>query len=175
MVFHWILSDRKSPQVSRTLFNILTDLNNAVVWMFFTRPVISNSSSPCTNLLVTVPRAPITIGINITFLFYSLFSSLARSMYLSLFLFSSNFTLWSVGSAKSTILQVLFFWLLIIRSGRLAEIRYLLVSQNPIGVCVTFSGTDVGFCLYHLFVWSDFSSWHNSQWITLPTHLCKVL
>ena len=35
MVFHWSLSDNKSPQVSRTLLNILTDLNNAVVWVVF--------------------------------------------------------------------------------------------------------------------------------------------
>ena len=38
MVFHWSLSDSKSPQVSRTLFNILAVLNNAVVWMVSTRP-----------------------------------------------------------------------------------------------------------------------------------------
>ena len=31
MVFHWSLSDRKWPQVSRILLSILTDLNNAVV------------------------------------------------------------------------------------------------------------------------------------------------
>ena len=32
MVFHWSLSDSKSPQVFRTLLCILADLNNAVVW-----------------------------------------------------------------------------------------------------------------------------------------------
>ena len=31
VVFHWSLSGSKSPQVSRTLLSILTDLNNAVV------------------------------------------------------------------------------------------------------------------------------------------------
>ena len=31
MVFHWIVSDSKSPEVSKTLLSILTDLNNAVV------------------------------------------------------------------------------------------------------------------------------------------------
>ena len=31
MVFHWSLSDSKSPQISRTLLSILADLNNAVV------------------------------------------------------------------------------------------------------------------------------------------------
>ena len=31
-VYHWSLSDSKSPQVSRTLLSILAGLNNAVVW-----------------------------------------------------------------------------------------------------------------------------------------------
>ena len=43
--FHGSLSDSKSAQVSRTLLSILTDRNNAVVWMVSTRPVISKSSS----------------------------------------------------------------------------------------------------------------------------------
>ena len=54
MVFFWSLSGSKSIQVSRTFLNILADLNNAVVWTVSTRPVISKSSSPCTNPLVTV-------------------------------------------------------------------------------------------------------------------------
>ena len=62
-----------SPQVSRTLLSILVDLNNAVVWMVSTRPPISKSSSPCTSLLVTVPRTSITSGITVTFMFHSLF------------------------------------------------------------------------------------------------------
>ena len=42
MVSHWSLSDDKSTQVSRTLLSILADLNNAVAWTVFTRPIISN-------------------------------------------------------------------------------------------------------------------------------------
>ena len=41
MVFHWSLSDSKSPQVSRTLLSILAVLNNAVVWIVSTRPPTS--------------------------------------------------------------------------------------------------------------------------------------
>ena len=66
MVSHWSLSDSKCPQVSRTLLSILADLNKAVVWIVSTRPLIFKSSSHCTNHLVTVPRAPITIGIIVT-------------------------------------------------------------------------------------------------------------
>ena len=58
MVFHWSLSDSKSPQVSRTLLSILAVLNNAVVWMVSTRLPTSKSSSPFSNPLVTVPNAP---------------------------------------------------------------------------------------------------------------------
>ena len=75
MVFHGSLSDNKSSQLSRTLLGILVNLNNAVVWMGFTCPLISKSSSSCTNPLVTVPRAPITIAITITFMLHSFFSS----------------------------------------------------------------------------------------------------
>ena len=41
MVFHWSLSDSKSPQVSRTFLSILAILSNAVVSMVTTRPAIS--------------------------------------------------------------------------------------------------------------------------------------
>ena len=35
MVFHWSLSDSKSPQVSNTLLSILDDLNDAVVGLVY--------------------------------------------------------------------------------------------------------------------------------------------
>ena len=109
IVSHWSLSDNKSLQVYRTLLRILADLNNAVVWMVSTRPLISKSFSPCINPLVTVSRAPITIGITVTFMFHPFFHCLARSRYLSFFLLSFNFTQWSAGTAKSTFQKVLFF------------------------------------------------------------------
>ena len=107
-VFHWRLRDNKFPQVSNTFLNILTDLSNTVVWMVSTRPLISESSSPCTNTLVTVSKPPITIGITVTFMFHSFFHSLARSGYLYFFSVSLNFTLRSAGTAIFTILNVLF-------------------------------------------------------------------
>ena len=84
MVFHWSLSDSKSPQVSKTLLSILAVLNNAFIWMFSTRPLTFKSSSPFNNPLVTVPKAPIIIGIIVIIMFHSFFSSLARSRYLIL-------------------------------------------------------------------------------------------
>ena len=75
--------------------------------MVSTHALISNPFSPFTNPftnpLVTVPSAKIIIGITVTFMFHSFFSSLARYRYLSLFSLSFNFTLWSAGTAKSTI------------------------------------------------------------------------
>ena len=109
MVFHWRLSDSKSPQVSRTLLSILAVFNNAVVWMISTRSPTSKSSRPFNNPLVTLPKAPITIGIIVTFMLHSFFNSLARSRYLSLFSHAFSFILWSAGTAKSTILQIFFF------------------------------------------------------------------
>ena len=38
MVFHRILNDSKFPLVSRTLLSILTDFNNAGLWMVSTCP-----------------------------------------------------------------------------------------------------------------------------------------
>ena len=82
MVFFWSFRDSKSHQFSRTLLSILTQLNNAVV---STRPLISKSSTHIIDTLVTLPNAPIKIGITITFMFRSFFSSQARSKYLSFF------------------------------------------------------------------------------------------
>ena len=111
------------PQVSRTLLSILADLHNAVDWMVSTYPLIAKSSRPFNNPSVTVPKAPITISIIVNFMSYSFFNSLGRSRYLSFVSFSFNFILWSAGTAKYTILQVLFFLLIILISGHLAEIR----------------------------------------------------
>ena len=57
----WSLTDSKSTQISRNLPSILTVLSNTVGWIVSTCPFISKSI-PYINLLVIVPRAPITIG-----------------------------------------------------------------------------------------------------------------
>ena len=54
--------------------------------MVSTRPLISKFSNPFINPWVTVPKASLTISINVTFIFHSFFSSQVRSMYLFLFL-----------------------------------------------------------------------------------------
>ena len=44
IIFHWSLSDSKSPQVFRTRLRILAVLSNAVVWIVSTRPTTSKST-----------------------------------------------------------------------------------------------------------------------------------
>ena len=115
IVFHWSSSDSKTHQVPRTLLSFLAISNNAVVWMVFTRPSTSKSSSPFSNCLVTEPKAPITIGTIIRFMFHSFFNSLARSRYLFFFSDSFSFIQSLAGTTKSTILQMFFFfgWLIL--------------------------------------------------------------
>ena len=164
MVFHWSLSDSKSPQVSRTRLSILAVLSNAVVWIVSTRPPTSKSSRPFNNLLVTVPNAPITISTIVTFMFHIFFNSLTRSRYLSFFSLSFRFILWSAGTAKSTILQILFLLLLIMRSGLLARIRWsVCMLKSYRSLFESFSRIGAGLCIYHLFVWSNWNFLHISQ------------
>ena len=135
--------------------------------MVSTRPPTSKSSRPV-NPLVTVPKALITISTVVTFMFHSFFNALARPRYLSFFSHSFSFILWSAGTEKSTILQILIFLLIIIRSGLLAKIwRSVCMSKSHRSLCVSFSRTGAG--------WSNLNFLHISQWITLPTKSSLVL
>ena len=127
MVFHWSLSDSKSPQVSRTVLSILAVLSNAVIWIVSTRPPNSNSSRTLNNPFVIFLKPPITIGTIVTFMFHSFFNSLARLRYLSFFVHSFCFILWSASTGKSTKLQLLLLLLLPLRLmvGRSGKVHYL--------------------------------------------------
>ena len=162
MVFHWRLSDSKSPQVTRTLLSMLAVLNNAIVWMVSTRPPTSRSSSTFSNPLVTVPKALITIGIIVTCMFHSFFSSLAKvEVLMLLFTFLQFYSVVSRDSKVDNFVISLFFLLIIIKSGVLAEIRLsVCMSESHRSLCVLFSRTGAGLCIYHLFVWSNFNFFH---------------
>ena len=125
MVFHWSLSESKSPQVSRTRLRILAILSNAVVWIVSTRPPTSKSSRPFNNPLVIVPNAPITIGTIVTFMFPQLFQFSSKVEVLSLL--SPFLQIYSVvhrDSKVESFADSLFFLLIIMRSGLLAGIRW---------------------------------------------------
>ena len=98
------VSHCKSAQISRTLLSILADFK-MLVWMVSTCYPISNFSNPFNKPFGIVPSAITTIGITVTFKFYSFFSSLTRSKYF--FSLSLIFTLWSARKGKAK--QVLFF------------------------------------------------------------------
>ena len=176
MVFHWSLGDSKSHQVSRTRLRFLAVLSNAVVWIVSTHLLTSKSSRPFNNPLVIVPKAPITSATIVTSMFHSFFNSLARTRYLSFFSLSFRFILLSTGTAKSMILEILFVLLIIIKSGLLARIRWsVCLLKSHRSLCVSFSRTGAGLCIYHLLVWSNLNFLHISQWITLPTQSCLAL
>ena len=114
--------------------------------MVSTRSLISKSSCPCINPLVTEPSAPITIGTIVTFMFHGPFNSLARSWYLSFFSLFFTFILSSTGTAKSTIRQLL----LCLSLGMVVWLRLCdpFLSQNP-REFVRFSLLD-GFWVVHI-------------------------
>ena len=49
------------------------------------------------------------------------------------------------------------------------------MSKSHWSLCVSFSRTDAGLCIYHLFVWSNLNFLRISLWITFPTQSCLVL
>ena len=155
MVFHWCLSDSKSPQVSTSRLRTLAVVSNAVICIVSTCPPTSKSSRPFNNPLVIVSKAPITTGTIVTFMFYSFFNSLAKSRYLSFFSLSFRFILWSA-SKVDNFANSLFF------------VDYYKVSSS-------FSRTDAGLCIYYLLVWSILNFLHISQLVSLPTQSCLAL
>ena len=126
MTFHKNLSDSLSPQFSWTLLSILVDLNNLVVWMVSTRPLIFKSPNPSINPFVDRIKAPITTGIIITFMFqYFQFPSKVQEL-LFLFTFLQIYSgQQGQQSPQFCKLFVFFFFsfLFIIRSVCQAEIR----------------------------------------------------
>ena len=136
-VFHWSLSDSKSPRVSRTLLSIQAIFNNAVVWMVSTHPPTSKSSKPFNNPLVTVPKAPIVIDIIVPFMFHSFFfNSLAKLRYLffffTLFQFYSVVS-WGQQSRQFCKFSLFFYWFLYVLVFW-SRLGYPCVCKSPIGV-----------------------------------------
>ena len=101
----------KCPQVSWTLLSILAVFNNAVIWMVSTRPPTSMSFRPFNNPLVFVPKAPITIGIIVTFMFHSFFQFSSKvKVLILLFTFFQFYSLVSWDSKVDNFANSLFFF-----------------------------------------------------------------
>ena len=142
MVSYWWLSDSKSPQVSRSLLSILSELNNTVILMISTRPLISKPSSPFCNIWGSFQVNQLHLVSQLPLCSIVFFKSLVRSLYSSLFSLSFSFILWSAETAKST------FLLTITRSGRLAEIRWSVCMSKSQKVCASHFPGQIPGCVY---------------------------
>ena len=117
---------------------------DAIVWIVSIRPLISQSTSPCTNPLCDYQAHQLRPSIPSFIVFFS--SSLAMSILLSLFLLSFCFTLRSVGTIESTIQQFLLLFFTVTTSGRLTKIRLsFCISKYQRRLYVSFSRTYLGF------------------------------
>ena len=68
------------------------------------------------------------------------------------------------------------FFLIFTMSGLLVGIKwYVFISKSRRILCVSFSKSDSGWCIYHLVIRSNFNFLHNSQWIAFPTQSCLDL
>ena len=89
----------------------------------------------------------------------------------------SFFQLYSVVSRESNVYNsassFCCCWLLYVAWQRLGDLFCILKSHGSL--CVSFSRTDSGLYIYHLFVWSNLNFLHSFQRITLPTQSCLVL
>ena len=141
--------------------------------MVSTRPLISNSSSYSTTPLVTVPSAPITIGIIATFMFHNFvqFSCKVPAL-ISLFAFLQFYPVvsWNCKVCRSS------FLLTITSCGRLDRIRWSVCTSKPLRVLyASLSWTGSWLCIYHVLVWSNFNFLYNSQWITVLFYIIIAL
>ena len=144
--------------------------------MVSARQPISKSSNPFSNPLVTIPKASIASGIIVTCMFLS-FSIpwQGRDTYLSFHILSVLFC-GQPGQQSRLLCKFSFFLLIIIRSGLLAEIRWSVsMSKSHRNLCVLFSRTGAGLCIYHLLFWSKLNSLDIFMCMTLPTQSCPVL
>ena len=144
--------------------------------MVSTHPPISKSSRRFNNTLVTVPKAPVTIGVIVTFVFHSFFQFPSKVS--ELILLFTFFPFYSVDRRDSKVQNIasspFCCWLLLglVFCSRLGD---PFVCQIPIGVYVCHSPGQI--CVVHIpfvrMVKSKFLA--QPEWITFPTQLCLVL
>ena len=152
--------------------------------MVFTRPLISESSSPIINPLVTYQVHQIQLVSPSLLCSMVFFTSLARSRhFLFTFLKESEKKVSSVLPCDhlEQSLFVLFcftitwqspqssFFLLSLGLVVWLRLGFLFVSKSQRSLWVSFSRTNSGLCIYHFFVCSNLKFLHNSAWITSPT------
>ena len=106
MVFLWGLNDSNPPRVFKILLSIPADFNSVVIWVFSILPLISSSSSlPGSWEQFQVPQLQLSPFLTSC---SSAFSALRQGLSSCLVFRLLLFSMWSAGTAKSTIWQVLF-------------------------------------------------------------------
>ena len=139
----WLTSNHlKSPGLFlvSSLISILLKFGwSPLIFLFSSPPVPYQSSGDYL-------QASITIGITVPSMSRC---SLARTVYLSLLSPSFSYIQWSSRAAKSTIRLLPHFFL----SLNLFFWPSVYISKSQRRLWVSFSITDSGFCIYHLFVW----------------------
>ena len=141
--------------------------------MVSARPLTFKTFCPFTKRLGIVPSAPITLGITVTFVFHSFFSSQVKSKILSPFWFSLDFTLhakFSRFSFFSSFFQNHKVW----SYGRDLVIRlYFKIPERFVRLILRL-------CIYYLFEWQIWISSTNLNGLPSPssrvlTHTLFVL
>ena len=97
----------------------------------------------------------------------------SSKVHVLIFSFSFSFTQWSIGTAKFTIWQFLFFFLTIITSRRLTEIMCsVCISKYQRSLRVSFSRTEFGLCMYLFLYGQILASCTIPNWSpSLPSHV----
>ena len=144
--------------------------------MVSSRPPTSKSSMSFNIPYVTVPKAPFTIDTIVTFMFHIFFRfSCHVKVHILLFTLFQFISVVSRDSKVDNFTSSLFL-LIIVKSGSLAEMRLSVCRpMSHRSLCLSFSRAGAGFCIYHLFIWSNLNFLHISQWIILPTYSCLIL
>ena len=137
MVFNLSLTFSKSLRLSRTLLSILDNLNISLVWMVLILPLISSSSSLRSKLLGPFQLQLVSPSTSCSIFFYSrarskyFFAQVRQNVKIYKFVFFYSF----------------FYFLIISRSGRLAEIKWsVCIWKSQKILCLSFCE----FCFGHI-------------------------
>ena len=138
MVSCWSFSDNRFPQISWTLLSILANLKKSCSLDDLHSSSYSKFSSFYNTPLVTVLRAPVSIGNTIIFIFHSFFQFPCQVLVLILlFTFFFDLALWRPRTSKSTIRRFFIFLLNIMKSCR----GSVCILKSERSLCVSFSRT----------------------------------
>ena len=122
--------------------------------MVSTRTLISKYSTLCKNHLVIILSEQIKFRVTVALIFHS--CSVLKQKF-------GTYLSFSFLSVLLTGRQISLLLLVIIWSGRLAEIRWsVCISISKRRFCILFSSRYSWLCIYHLFVWSIVKILHNS-------------